>query len=364
MTRLAVVGQDPCFGGGARAMLDAFLAAARDLGRDPELLFVPHPGVRPGLRASPLDRVEALRLLRGSRRLVPRLAQARPTWVVATLATHGLAARRAGRPYACWVSASVAAENRARARGLPPLRRLALHGNEPLLRRLEREVLRGARQVYATSPASAAEAAAAAELEPDRIGILPIPVDVEALVPEPDDRWAGRLEAPMLTFVGRGDDPRKNVALALEALPLLRRRIPGARLRLVGPRQPPARDGVEVLGEVASLGETLAQSSLLLLPSRQEGFGIVAAEALAAGVPVVSTPSGGPEELLRASGGGVVTSGWEAAELAAAAAELLLDRPRLLEARRRGREYVVREHSPQALAAALEPALARLERDA
>jgi glycosyltransferase involved in cell wall biosynthesis len=103
---------------------------------------------------------------------------------------------------------------------------------------------------------------------------------------------------------------------------------------------------VDALGPIPSIAPVLREASLLVLPSWQEGFGIVAAEALAAGVPVLTTPCGGPEHLVRASGGGVVLDGFGADELAAAATELLTDAGTLSRMRASGREYVVREHSP------------------
>ena len=119
-------------------------------------------------------------------------------------------------------------------------------------------------------------------------------------------------------------------------------------------------DGVDVLGEVPSVSEPLRRASLFVLPSLQEGFGLVVAEALASGVPAVVTPSGGPEELIRASGGGEVLSGFEADEFAERLEALLSDQDRLVEMRRRGHAYVVREHDPAHLRAALESALEEL----
>jgi glycosyltransferase involved in cell wall biosynthesis len=285
-------------------------------------------------------------------------------WVVSAVATHGYAAGRSGRPYACWIATSLADENCGRLHGLPPTRHIAAHANAPVLSRIERSVLRGASQVYGISAASRRSLAIAAGLPEERIDVLPIPVSLEQFSPEPEDQWLNRLERPVLAVIGRGDDPRKNVRLALDALPLVRARIPGATMRLIGPR-PPARlpEGVHALGEVDSVAEHLRDCALLVVPSRQEGFGLVAAEALAAGVPVVATPSGGPEELLRDSGAGVVLSSWEPSALAGACVDLLRDPARLVEMRRRGLVVARREHAPSVLVDRLRTAFDELERD-
>ncbi|MEJ7569001.1 MAG: glycosyltransferase family 4 protein, partial [Gaiellaceae bacterium] len=319
MIDLAVVGPDPRFGGGGAAQVEAFLAGARELGRSPELLSGPHPTF--GGKKLTVDRVEALRQRRWARRLAPRLQDATSVWVAGPLATHGLAAPVSGRRYGCWLGATLDDEWAARARGLDPVRKLAQRLNAPFLRPLERRVIREAARVYATSAASRSVLATAGGLDEAEVGILPIPVDVDSLAPEPDERWLARLEEPVLVFIGRADDPRKNLPLLLEALPLIRARVPGTKLRLVGrpPRHVP--DGVEALGEI----DSIAGPSLFVLPSRQEGFGIVAAGAPARGGPVVTTPSGGPEHLVRDSGGGRVLSGFEVEELAETVAELLGD---------------------------------------
>ena len=359
MIDLAVVGPDPRFGGGGAAQVEAFLAGARELGRSPELLLAPHPSF--GGRKLTVDRVEALRQLRWARRLAPRLQDATSVWVAGPLATHGLAAPVSGRRYGCWLGATLDDEWAARARGLDPVRKLAQRLNAPFLRPLERRVIREAARVYATSAASRSALATAGGLDEAEVGILPIPVDIDSLAPEDDDAWLARLETPVLTFVGRADDPRKNLPLLLEALPLICARVPGTRLRLIGrpPRHVPER--VEALGEVPSIAQPLREAALFVLPSLQEGFGIVAAEALASGVPVVTTPSGGPEQLVRDSGGGRVLSGFEVEELAETVAELLGDVAILQRMRAAGRDYVVREHSPERFRSLLGDALCAVD---
>jgi glycosyltransferase involved in cell wall biosynthesis len=345
VTDLAVIGMDPAFGGGAKVQTDAFLAAAADLGRDPELLYCRMPS---GMR-----RLDAGNQLAFARRITPRLKAASAVWIATTAASFGYGAVRSGRPYSCWIGTGLADEWAGRRPGLRASRRLALRVNGPILRQLERRVLQGAQRVYATSPWSRASVARAGDLEEEAVGILPIPVDLDAFTPAPDDEWRATLEAPVLAFAGRADDTRKNIGLLLDALPA----IPKAKALLIGAAPAVVPDGVEATGPVTSVAAHLRRATLFVLPSWQEGFGIAAAEALATGLPVVTTPSGGPEALVRASGGGVVLEGFTPVELAATVRELLADPRRLEEMRRHGREYVAREHSPERLRALLADAL-------
>src|SRR6185312_7159030 len=145
----------------------------------------------------------------------------RSLWVVSTNAAHGYPALRSGRPYSCWIATGLEDEWAGRRPGLRPSRRLAIRVNAPVLRPLERRVLRGAARVYGISPSSAASVARAGGLAVDDVGILPIPVDLDRFTPAPDQEWQASLERPVLAFVGRADDSRKNAQLLLDALALL-----------------------------------------------------------------------------------------------------------------------------------------------
>jgi len=337
---------DARFGGGGQAMIDAFVDAARALNRDTATAT---SGYIPG--------VDSLNQLWAGRRLAGQARRASSLWVVAAAASFGAAASRAKRPYACWIATSLEEEWRSRVGELSMGRRVAHAANARVLLRLERDVLSGATAVFGISPASRDGLARAGRRED--VGVLPIPIDIAHFIPEPDDQWQARLERPTVVFVGRGDDPRKNVRLLLDAWPRVREAVPDAQLRLVGRRPHGALPaGVEARGEVADVAAELRTCALFVLPSRQEAFGIVAAEALASGVPLVSTPCGGPEDLITQSRGGRITTGFEPDELAATVAHLLADVPQLLAMRTAGRAYVEAEHSPARFRERLAPLLA------
>ena len=73
--------------------------------------------------------------------------------------------------------------------------------------------------------------------------------------------------------------------------------------------------------EVARL---MAESAVVVLPSRAESFGAVLVEALACGTPVVATRCGGPEDIVTPEDGELVPVG-DADALADAVATVLRD---------------------------------------
>jgi glycosyltransferase involved in cell wall biosynthesis len=369
---VAIVSPDPGFGGGGRALTEALWRAAEGIGREPELHFLRNMRL-PETDDSVFERtrvvhswlpvpgIDAYKLWLAAPRVADRLRKARASFVCAAVASYGYGAALSRGPYGCWLATSVADEWAARRHGLDGLRRTAHSLNAPLLHKLERETLARARILWAISPAARDAIAGAARIPAERIAVVRIPVDTERFTPLPDDEWKRGLEQPRLVFVGRASDPRKNVSLLLDAFARLRTRLPHVRLALVGtPPSQPVPDGVEVLGEVPSVAEPLRRAALFVLPSLQEGFGLVVAEALASGVPAIVTPSGGPEELIRESGGGEVVTGFGADELADRIEALLSDEDRLVAMRNQGRAYVVSEHDPAHLRDALRGALEEL----
>ena len=66
-----------------------------------------------------------------------------------------------------------------------------------------------------------------------------------------------------------------------------------------------------------------------MLSSSQEGFSLATIEAMLAGVPVVATRSGGPEEILEHEVTGLLVPARNAQELASGIVRVLLDEPEL-----------------------------------
>ncbi|MTD43101.1 glycosyltransferase [Conexibacter sp. W3-3-2] len=144
-------------------------------------------------------------------------------------------------------------------------------------------------------------------------------VDVTAFAP-----GEGRAPVPTILCAADHTQPRKRVALLAEAFALVRRERPDARLVLSRvPGAPLAGrlpDGVEErdLDDRAVLAAANREAWVAALPSVGEAFGLVLAEALACGTPVVGTAAGAIPEVVDRDGIGALFDGDDPRELAVA----------------------------------------------
>jgi glycosyltransferase involved in cell wall biosynthesis len=118
---------------------------------------------------------------------------------------------------------------------------------------------------------------------------------------------------------------RKGFDLLLQAFDRVRAEHPGVRLRLVGPRGDASHlldrrgtDGIDVLGAIPQpeLAAELRRADLLVLPSRNDSYGMVVAEALASGVPALVSEMVGAKELIAPGKTGWIVPVGDAAALA------------------------------------------------
>ncbi len=157
--------------------------------------------------------------------------------------------------------------------------------------------------------------------------VIPPGVDLEAFAP------AGpRAERPTIVCAAAIDRPRKRVGLLVEAFELVRRERPDARLVLSRPSTPEGGRGRHRWGRGSSspsstigrpCGRPYATAWVTVLPSRDEAFGLVLAESLACGTPVVGSNDGGIPEIVDRPEIGRLFDGDEPAGLARALLEVL-----------------------------------------
>jgi asparagine synthase (glutamine-hydrolysing) len=209
-----------------------------------------------------------------------------------------------GRPYLAWVATDWQGDRQDRAKRFPLVRRLLdACVNAPVIRRLEKKLLASG-QILSLSDYTAGVLAGIAGSSFDKI-ILPVAVDSKLFVPHISALVPGRLG-----FAGRFNDPRKNIGLFLKAVAEMRRRGHDVSVVLMGDAaEPPITQLIASLALDAhvSVKPGLSQSEMrdcmqtldvFVVPSHQEGLCIAALEAMACGVPVVSTRCGGPEEFV------------------------------------------------------------------
>lgn len=229
-----------------------------------------------------------------------------PSLLASFRRTAARAARDADLVHAHWLGAGAVAAT------LDKPYVLQVHGTDLVLGlrfpRLARPILSRAAVVVAGSKALAADARALGARD---VRVVPtgVPIPPEVVAPE---------EPPHILFVGRLSEEKGVLELAEAArgLPLvvagsghLASKVPG----VVGPVPP------------RELGGYYDRAAVVAVPSRREGYGLVAREAMAHGRPVVASAVGGLLEAIEDGVTGVLVPALDIAALRRALEELLAD---------------------------------------
>ncbi|MCL4720946.1 MAG: glycosyltransferase family 4 protein, partial [Gammaproteobacteria bacterium] len=168
-----------------------------------------------------------------------------------------------------------------------------------------------------------------------KVRVIPNPVDTEEHRPSPGGPPAS---GPVVLYMG-WIIPAKGVFDLVEAIPAVREAVPGVVFKFAGNKEVQRlRDlirarqldaAASVLGWVSG-GERLAllrESHLLVLPTYSEGLPNVLLEAMASGLPVLTTPVGGIPGLVEDGRNGVFVTPGDVPGLASAITRLLREEP-------------------------------------
>ena len=183
------------------------------------------------------------------------------------------------------------------------------------------------------------------------------PPGVDADLFHPLDRRE-QLQDRYILCVARLSDPRKNVGVLLEAYAQLPASVRDeVRLVLAGSSGPPQafwrraeslglRERVSYIErpDRDALVRLYQEASVFALPSDEEGFGVVLLEAMACGVPVVSTRSGGPDGIISDDDDGYLVPLDDAATMASRLGILLQNPAHGIEMGRKARQTIERRY--------------------
>ena len=211
----------------------------------------------------------------------------------------------------------------------------------------------------AVTPLLAKVAAERAECDPSRIHVVSNGIDVARFKPDPEARARVRAELGipqsswLVGTVGRLA-PEKDQALLIRAMaPLLDER---RQLVIVG--DGPEREALErarsetwrsefvhLIGARSDVAPYLAAMDAFVLSSRTEGLPLVLLEAMATGVPVVSTAVGGIPDLIQSGENGYLVPAENERELMRELVALANQPTAGLKLGQAGRESVLRRYS-------------------
>jgi glycosyltransferase involved in cell wall biosynthesis len=255
-----------------------------------------------------------------------------PIAVVVSGSSHvGLPLALTQRPYVMWAATLYESELRGRvAVGDAWAAQLLQQADWQKLEAQERLIYERASLIMGLSPKTTQEIVEHFPQVRAKLRTVLYPIDTKEFQPA-----SGPSEPPYIFLSARIQDPRKNVNLLIKAFARIHQALPNVRLVIAGDTPTPQtaalvaelklNECVAFAGHVSKpeLVRLYQQASLFALPSQQEGLCISMLEALACGVPVVSTRSGGPEGVIEEGLNGRLVPNGAEEELAEAILQML-----------------------------------------
>ncbi len=297
-------------------------------------------------------------------------------WPLLQLLRHQIRSQNAQIVHAHLFEGALYAALAARLEGIPCI--VTLHGQVDVRRggikaAIKQRLFRASiTRVVAVSDMLRTELRDALQIAPANFSVVPngVPLPDAAQVPEARSVSA----SPRIIAIGN-IRKAKDYPTLIQAMSLLRDQIPDVLLNVLGQ---PDREGLyEVLlaqvqelrleshvtfhGFVADPQSMLREADCFVLSSSQEGFSLSTIEAMLAGIPVVATRSGGPEEILEHEVTGLLVPVRDAAAMAQALTRLLQDKNGVRESLTNRAFHVARErYSEAAMVSAYESLYASL----
>jgi len=262
------------------------------------------------------------------------------------------------KKFSIWVASTLYEDRIDRIRKEKFLRKIRDYASLPFLLFFEKLIFRKANVILALSNYTKDQILRKFNLDPNKVILVPMPIDTEKFYPL-DYKLR---KNDYLLFVGRFSDKRKNIFLLLKAFRELKRKYSYLKLKLIGDvltdeikkflEENNLNSDIEILPFINNeeLVKYYQNALLFIIPSFQEGLCIAGLEAMACGIPVISTKCGGPEDYIITGFNGFLVKNNDLNDLITAIDKFLnLTESKKIEMCNNARETILKKYSHESL---------------